>query len=121
MEAGLALASFGWRAITVLRPQIAAMPTTTALMAMIAARMLALRSKRTCLPRLGFSLAFPSPKISNEKAGWPIADVELRGTLSLNLRVLKQFPVRRGYRGLGGHGSGGSKDRRVERPETERR
>jgi hypothetical protein len=40
--------------------------------------------------------------------------------VSLNLRVLKQFPVRRGYRGLGGHGSRGSEDRRVERPDTER-
>ena len=29
MEAGPTLASFGWRAITVVRPQIAAVPTTT--------------------------------------------------------------------------------------------
>jgi hypothetical protein len=62
MEAGPTLASFGWRAITVVRPQIAAMPTTTALVAMIAARNLALRPKQKCLPRLGFTLAFPSSK-----------------------------------------------------------
>jgi hypothetical protein len=64
----------------VVRPQIAAMPTTTALVAMIAARMLALRSKRTCL--LGTVSLLPSrhQNISNENAGWPIADVELRRT-----------------------------------------
>src|SRR5215467_25840 len=30
--------------------------------------------------QLGFTFAFPSQKISNEKAGWPIADLELNRT-----------------------------------------
>src|SRR5215475_5968082 len=92
--------------------------TRTALVAMIAARMLALRSKRTCLPQLGFTLAFPSQKTSNEKAGWPIADLELSRTRLAQSEGSDAIPCPARVSGLGGYGSRGNEDRRVR--DTER-